>query len=67
MDVRGTVSSYFLNGFGIRNACGIVVFRSRQTVRARRTFHDRRPVQNRAVAVQGRYLQLCSSSSSSVA
>ncbi|MQM11889.1 hypothetical protein Taro_044800 [Colocasia esculenta] len=35
-------------------------------VRARRTFHDRRPVQSRAVAVQGRYLQLCSSSSSSV-
>ncbi|MQL84912.1 hypothetical protein Taro_017414 [Colocasia esculenta] len=32
-------------------------------VRARRTFHDRRPVQSRAVAVQGRYLQLCSSSS----
>ncbi|MQL91535.1 hypothetical protein Taro_024148 [Colocasia esculenta] len=41
-----------------------VVFRSRQT--ARRTFHDRRPVQSRVVAVQGRYLQLCSSSSSSV-
>ncbi|MQM14395.1 hypothetical protein Taro_047325 [Colocasia esculenta] len=38
----------------------------RQTVRARRTFHDRRPVQSRAVEVQGRYLQLCSSSSSSV-
>ncbi|MQM06783.1 hypothetical protein Taro_039615 [Colocasia esculenta] len=36
------------------------------TVRARRTFLDRRPVQSRAVAVQGRYLQLCSSSSSSV-
>ncbi|MQL76678.1 hypothetical protein Taro_009063 [Colocasia esculenta] len=36
-------------------------------VRARRTFHDRRPVQSRAVAVQGRYLQLCSGSSSSVA
>ncbi|MQL83643.1 hypothetical protein Taro_016135 [Colocasia esculenta] len=35
-------------------------------VRARRTFHDRRPVQSRVVAVQGRYLQLCSSSSSSV-
>ncbi|MQL92226.1 hypothetical protein Taro_024844 [Colocasia esculenta] len=35
-------------------------------VRARRTFHDRRPVQSRAVAVQGRYLQLCSSSSSSL-
>ncbi|MQL97003.1 hypothetical protein Taro_029686 [Colocasia esculenta] len=35
-------------------------------VRARRTFHDRRPVQSRAIAVQGRYLQLCSSSSSSV-
>ncbi|MQM17355.1 hypothetical protein Taro_050323 [Colocasia esculenta] len=35
-------------------------------VRARRTFHDRRPVQSRAVAVQGRYLQLCSSSSSSI-
>ncbi|MQM20391.1 hypothetical protein Taro_053409 [Colocasia esculenta] len=34
--------------------------------RARRTFHDRRPVQSRAVAVQGRYLQMCSSSSSSV-
>ncbi|MQL72058.1 hypothetical protein Taro_004387 [Colocasia esculenta] len=26
-------------------------------VRARRTFHDCRPVQSRAVAVQGRYLQ----------
>ncbi|MQL96768.1 hypothetical protein Taro_029447, partial [Colocasia esculenta] len=38
----------------------------RQTVRARRTFHDRRPVQSRAVAVQGRYLQLCSSSSSKI-
>ncbi|MQM06822.1 hypothetical protein Taro_039651 [Colocasia esculenta] len=35
-------------------------------VRARRTFLDCRPVQSRAVAVQGRYLQLCSSSSSSV-
>ncbi|MQL69760.1 hypothetical protein Taro_002088 [Colocasia esculenta] len=34
-------------------------------VRARRTFHDRRPVQSRAVAVQGRYLQLYSGSSSS--
>ncbi|MQM20054.1 hypothetical protein Taro_053067 [Colocasia esculenta] len=29
-------------------------------------FHDRRPVHSRAVAVQGRHLQLCSSSSSSV-
>ncbi|MQL92213.1 hypothetical protein Taro_024829 [Colocasia esculenta] len=38
----------------------------RVEVRARRTFHDRRPVQSRVVAVQGRYLQLCSSSSSSV-
>ncbi|MQL99947.1 hypothetical protein Taro_032678 [Colocasia esculenta] len=28
------------------------VLRSRQTVRARRTFHDRRPAQSRAVAVQ---------------
>ncbi|MQM23237.1 hypothetical protein Taro_056300 [Colocasia esculenta] len=37
---------------------------SRQT--ARRTFLDRRPVQSRVVAVQGQYLQLCSSSSSSV-
>ncbi|MQL84544.1 hypothetical protein Taro_017051 [Colocasia esculenta] len=36
------------------------------SVRARRTFPDRRPVQGRAVAVQGRYLQLCSGSSSSV-
>ncbi|MQM12045.1 hypothetical protein Taro_044955 [Colocasia esculenta] len=36
-------------------------------VRARRTFHDRHPVQSCAVAVQGRYLQLCSVSSSSVA
>ncbi|MQL89069.1 hypothetical protein Taro_021635, partial [Colocasia esculenta] len=36
------------------------------SVRARRTFHDRRPVQSRAVAVHGRYLQLCSSSSNSV-
>ncbi|MQM02987.1 hypothetical protein Taro_035756 [Colocasia esculenta] len=35
-------------------------------VRARRTFLDRRPVQSRVVAVQGQYLQLCSSSSSSV-
>ncbi|MQM07880.1 hypothetical protein Taro_040724 [Colocasia esculenta] len=35
-------------------------------VRARRTFLDRRPVRSRAVAVQGRYLQLCSGSSSSV-
>ncbi|MQM00579.1 hypothetical protein Taro_033314 [Colocasia esculenta] len=32
-------------------------------VRARRTFLDRRPVQGRAVAVQGQYLQRCSSSS----
>ncbi|MQL91002.1 hypothetical protein Taro_023605 [Colocasia esculenta] len=31
-------------------------------VRARRTFHDRRPAQSRAVAVQGQYLQRCSSS-----
>ncbi|MQL72666.1 hypothetical protein Taro_005000 [Colocasia esculenta] len=30
--------------------------RSIQKVRARRTFHDRRPVQSHAVAVQGRYL-----------
>ncbi|MQM12433.1 hypothetical protein Taro_045352 [Colocasia esculenta] len=30
----------------------------------RRTFHDRRLVQSHAVAVQGRYLKLCSSSSS---
>ncbi|MQL82897.1 hypothetical protein Taro_015378 [Colocasia esculenta] len=29
-------------------------------------FHDRRPVQSRVVAVQGRYLQLCSCSSSSL-
>ncbi|MQL84542.1 hypothetical protein Taro_017053 [Colocasia esculenta] len=35
-------------------------------VRARRTFPDRRPVQGRAVAVQGWYLQLCSGSFSSV-
>ncbi|MQM00753.1 hypothetical protein Taro_033492 [Colocasia esculenta] len=33
---------------------------------ARRTFLDRRPVQSRVVAVQSQYLQLCSSSSSSV-
>ncbi|MQL93560.1 hypothetical protein Taro_026203, partial [Colocasia esculenta] len=32
----------------------------RQTVRARRTSHDRRPAQGRAVAVQGQYLQRCS-------
>ncbi|MQL74445.1 hypothetical protein Taro_006783, partial [Colocasia esculenta] len=32
-------------------------------VRARRTSHDRRPAQGRAVAVQGQYLQRCSSSS----
>ncbi|MQM02493.1 hypothetical protein Taro_035260, partial [Colocasia esculenta] len=38
----------------------------RQTVRARRTFLDRRLVRRRVVAVQGRYLQLRSSSSSSV-
>ncbi|MQL89363.1 hypothetical protein Taro_021932 [Colocasia esculenta] len=38
----------------------------RVEVRARRTFLDRRPVQSRAVAVQGRYLQLRSSSPSSV-
>ncbi|MQM23286.1 hypothetical protein Taro_056350 [Colocasia esculenta] len=31
-------------------------------VRARRTFHDRRPTQSRAAAVQGQYLQRCSSS-----
>ncbi|MQL80616.1 hypothetical protein Taro_013056 [Colocasia esculenta] len=37
-----------------------------QHVRARKTFLDRRPVQSRAVVVQGRYLQLRSSSSSSV-
>ncbi|MQM20574.1 hypothetical protein Taro_053597 [Colocasia esculenta] len=43
-------------------SCELVV-----EVRARRTFHDRRPVQSRAVAVQGRYLQLCTSSSNSVA
>ncbi|MQM09693.1 hypothetical protein Taro_042572 [Colocasia esculenta] len=35
-------------------------------VRARRTFLDRRPVRSRVVAVQGQYLLLCSSSSSSV-
>ncbi|MQM20513.1 hypothetical protein Taro_053535 [Colocasia esculenta] len=29
-------------------------------------FHDRRPVQSHAVVVQGRYLQLCSSSSSKI-
>ncbi|MQL72503.1 hypothetical protein Taro_004840, partial [Colocasia esculenta] len=33
------------------------------SVRARRTSHDRRPAQGRAVAVQGQYLQRCSSSS----
>ncbi|MQM07879.1 hypothetical protein Taro_040725 [Colocasia esculenta] len=43
-----------------------LVLRSRQTVRARRTFLDRHLVRSRAVAVQGRYLQLCSGSSSSV-
>ncbi|MQL75412.1 hypothetical protein Taro_007773 [Colocasia esculenta] len=32
------------------------------SVRARRTSHDRRPAQGRAVAVQGQYLQRCSSS-----
>ncbi|MQM05606.1 hypothetical protein Taro_038418 [Colocasia esculenta] len=37
-----------------------------ETVRARRTFLDRRPVRSRVVAVQGQYLQLCSSSSSSI-
>ncbi|MQM06678.1 hypothetical protein Taro_039501 [Colocasia esculenta] len=31
-----------------------------QQVRARRTSHDRRPAQGRAVAVQGQYLQRCS-------
>ncbi|MQL83639.1 hypothetical protein Taro_016128 [Colocasia esculenta] len=39
-----------------------VVPSSRQTVRARRTSHDRRPAQGRAVAVQGQYLQRCSPS-----
>ncbi|MQM01090.1 hypothetical protein Taro_033837 [Colocasia esculenta] len=37
----------------------------RVEVRARRTFLDRRPVQSCVIAVQGQYLQLCSSSSSS--
>ncbi|MQL73141.1 hypothetical protein Taro_005491 [Colocasia esculenta] len=32
-------------------------------VKARRTSLDRRPVQSRVVAVQGQYLQQCSSSS----
>ncbi|MQM23934.1 hypothetical protein Taro_057004, partial [Colocasia esculenta] len=48
-----------VSGMGLR-PCGLQV-----VVRARRTFLDRRPVQSRVVAVQGQYLQLCSSSSSS--
>ncbi|MQL93080.1 hypothetical protein Taro_025712 [Colocasia esculenta] len=57
----GAIAVGARGGFGVNreNSEGL-------SVRARRTFHDRRPVQSRAVAVQGRYLQLCSSSSSSV-
>ncbi|MQL68805.1 hypothetical protein Taro_001107 [Colocasia esculenta] len=47
-----------VSGMGLR-PCG-------PQVRVRRTFLDRRPVQSRVVAVQGKYLQLYSSSSSSV-
>ncbi|MQM10595.1 hypothetical protein Taro_043492 [Colocasia esculenta] len=46
-----------VSGMGLR-PCGPQV-----VVRARRTFPDRRPVQSRVVAVQGQYLQQCSSSS----
>ncbi|MQL77844.1 hypothetical protein Taro_010260 [Colocasia esculenta] len=58
MSWRGAIPVGARGGFGVN--------REIREVRARRTFHDRRPVQSRAVAVQGRYLQLCSSSSSSV-
>ncbi|MQM07832.1 hypothetical protein Taro_040678, partial [Colocasia esculenta] len=51
---------------GDGEAIHVALVPPRMEVRARRTFHDRRPVQSRIVAVQGRYLQLCSSSSSSV-
>ncbi|MQL89154.1 hypothetical protein Taro_021722 [Colocasia esculenta] len=49
-----------------RKCRGVVQFSwklAEGSVRARRTSHDRRPAQGRAVAVQGQYLQRCSSSS----
>ncbi|MQL70868.1 hypothetical protein Taro_003174 [Colocasia esculenta] len=57
-DIDGQIHCRLLPVSGSR--CG------RLLVRARRTFLDRRPVRSRVVAVQGQYLQLCSSSSSSV-
>ncbi|MQM18095.1 hypothetical protein Taro_051081 [Colocasia esculenta] len=64
-DIDGQVDCRLLPVSGSR--CGrLLVYKQKRLVEARRTFLDRRPVQSRAVAVQGRYLQLCSSSSSSV-
>ncbi|MQL80915.1 hypothetical protein Taro_013371, partial [Colocasia esculenta] len=59
---RGAISVGARGGFGVNREIA-----GGSRVRARRTFHDRRPVRSRVVAVQGRYLQLCSGSSSSVA
>ncbi|MQM08986.1 hypothetical protein Taro_041847 [Colocasia esculenta] len=57
LQVIGSPESRFFTWFSFSLApasrsCVSRAFISRQTVRARRTFHDRRPVQSRAVAVQ---------------